>query len=131
LTGRPDNDSNTVGEARDSKNRRKVRKMKLDEMLDEMRDINLNYLMLAQGMIQQDKATAVFRLGISQDVAELIEALTPAQILKLAGSGMMVSRFRFDDGMVLNLLTNYTKDRALAQSHAAILMAGRQVEALA
>lgn len=105
--------------------------MKLDEMLDEMRDVNLNYLMLAQSMIQHDKATAVFRLGISQDVADLVEALTPAQILKLAGSGMMVSRFRFDGGAVLNMLTSYTRDRALAQSHAAILMAGQAVEAFA
>jgi flagellar transcriptional activator FlhD len=64
-------------------------------------------------------------LGISQDVADLIETLTPAQILKLASSGMLVSRFRFDDGLVLNMLTSYTKDRALAQSHAAILMAGQ------
>jgi len=105
--------------------------MKMDEMLDEMRDVNLSYLMLAQSMIQQDKATAVFRLGISQDVADLIETLTPAQILKLAGSGMLVSRFRFDDGMVLNMLTNYTKDRAMAQSHAAILMAGQSMAAFA
>ena len=107
--------------------------MKLDEMLDEMGDVNLNYLMLAQSMIQHDKATAVFRLGISQDVADLIEALTPAQILKLAASGMMVSRFRFDDGVVLNMLTSYTKDRdrTLAQSHAAILMAGQAAEAFA
>jgi flagellar transcriptional activator FlhD len=105
----------------------KDKSMKLDEMLDEMRDVNLNYLMLAQSMIQHDKATAVFRLGISQDVADLIEALTPAQILKLAASGMLVSRFRFDDGVVLNMLTSYTKDRALAQSHAAILMAGQEI----
>ena len=105
--------------------------MKLDEMLDEMRDVNLNYLMLAQSMIQHDKTTAGFRLGISQDVADLIEALTPAQILKLAGSGMLVSRFRFDDGVVLNMLTGYTKDRVLAQSHAAILMASQAVEAMA
>ena len=99
--------------------------MKLDEMLDEIRDVNLNYLMLAQQMIQNDKTAAVFRLGISQDVADLIETLTPAQILKLSSSGMLVSRFRFDDGLVLNMLTSYTKDRALAQSHAAILMAGQ------
>lgn len=105
--------------------------MKMDEMLDEMRDVNLSYLMLAQSMIQQDKATAVFRLGISQEVADLIETLTPAQILKLAGSGMLVSRFRFDDGMVLNMLTSYTKDRAMAQSHAAILMAGQSMAAFA
>ena len=99
--------------------------MKLDEMMDEIREVNLNYLMLAQHMIQTDKTAAVFRLGISQDVADLIETLTAAQILKLAGSGMLVSRFRFDDGMVLNMLTSYTKDRAMAQSHAAILMAGQ------
>jgi flagellar transcriptional activator FlhD len=99
--------------------------MKLDEMMDEIRDVNLNYLMLAQHMIQTDKTAAVFRLGISQDVADLIETLTPAQILKLASYGMLVSRFRFDDGLVLNMLTSYTKDRALAQSHAAILMAGQ------
>ena len=105
--------------------------MKMDEMLDEMRDVNLSYLMLAQSMIQQDKPTAVFRLGISQEVADLIETLTPAQILKLAGSGMLVSRFRFDDGMVLNMLTSYTKDRAMAQSHAAILMAGQSMAAFA
>ena len=105
--------------------------MKMDEMLVEMRDVNLNYLMLAQNMIQHDKATAVFRLGISRDVAGLIEALAPAQIRKLAASGMLVSRFRFDDGMVLNMLTSYTRDRALAQSHAAILMAGRAMEAFA
>lgn len=105
--------------------------MKLDEMIEEMRDVNINYLMLAQSMIQHDKATAVFRLGISQDVADLIEALTPAQILKLAASGMLVSRFRFDDGVVLNMLTSYTKDRVLAQSHAAILMASQSVAAMA
>ena len=30
--------------------------MKLDEMLDEMRDVNLNYLMLAQNMIRHTGA---------------------------------------------------------------------------
>lgn len=105
--------------------------MKLDEMMEEMREVNINYLMLAQSMIQADKTTAVYRLGISQDVADLLEALTPAQILKLAGSGLLVSRFRFDDSVVLNMLTSYTKDRALAQSHAAILMASQAAVAMA
>lgn len=105
--------------------------MKLDEMLDEMRDVNLSYLLLAQNMIQQDKTTAIFRLGISQEVADLLQDLTSAQILKLARSGMLVSRFRFDDASILGMLTSYTKDRALAQSHATILLAGQSVEAFA
>lgn len=102
--------------------------MKLNEMLDEMRDVNLSYLLLAQNMIQQDKTTAIYRLGISQDMADILEDLTSAQVLKLSRSGTMVSRFRFDDTTVLGMLTSYTKDRALSQSHAAILMSAQQVE---
>ena len=36
------------------------------EMMSEIRDANLNYLMLSQQMIRTDKATAIFRLGITK-----------------------------------------------------------------
>ena len=102
--------------------------MNSNDMMAEIRDANLSYLMLAQQMIRSDKATAVFRLGIGQEIADLIEGMNNAQILKLAGSNMMLARFRFDDSSILMMLTNYNKDRVLAHSHAAILMAGQQVE---
>lgn len=102
--------------------------MKTNDMLAEIRDANLSYLMLAQQMIRSDKATAIFRLGISNEIADLIEGLSNAQIMRLAGSNMMLARFRFDDGAILGMLTNYSKDRELAQSHAAILMSSRPVE---
>lgn len=105
--------------------------MNNNAMMAEIRDANLGYLMLAQQMIRSDKATAIFRLGISSDIADLIDGLNNAQILKLAGTNMMLARFRFDDGAVLGMLTNYNKDRALSQSHAAILMAGQAVEEIA
>ena len=44
---------------------------------------------------------------------------------------MMLARFRFDDGNVLGMLTDYNKNRELAHSHAAILMAGQSVEEVA
>lgn len=102
--------------------------MTINDMLAEIRDANLNYLMLAQQMIRADKATAVFRLGIDAQIAELLEGLSNSQLLKLSSSNMMLARFRFDDGAILSMLTSYSKDRALAQSHAAILMAGQAVE---
>lgn len=102
--------------------------MDTNDMMAEIRDANLGYLMLAQQMIRADKATAIFRLGISSEIADLIEGLNNAQILKLASTNMMLARFRFDDGAILGMLTNYNKDRALSQSHAAILMAGQPVE---
>jgi flagellar transcriptional activator FlhD len=102
--------------------------MNTNDMMAEIRDANLGYLMLAQQMIRSDKAAAIFRLGISHEIADLIENLNNSQILKLAGANMMVARFRFDDSVILGMLTNYSKDRALAHSHAAILMAGQSVE---
>ena len=99
-----------------------------NDIIAEIRDANLGYLMLAQQMIRADKATAIFRLGISSEIADLIAAMSNAQILKLAATNMMLARFRFDDGAILGMLTNYSKDRSLAQSHAAILMAGQPVE---
>jgi len=102
--------------------------VKTNDMLAEIRDANLSYLMLAQQMIRSDKATAIFRLGISNEIADLIEGLSNAQIMRLAGSNMMLARFRFDDGAILGMLTNYSKDRELAQSHAAILMTSQPVE---
>jgi len=102
-----------------------------NDIIAEIRDANLGYLMLAQQMIRSDKATAIFRLGISNEIADLIEGMNNAQILKLAGANMMLARFRFDDGAILGMLTNYNKDRSLAHSHAAILMAGQAVEQIA
>ncbi len=104
--------------------------MNTNDMMAEIRDANLSYLMLAQQMIRADKSSAIFRLGISEEIADLIEGLSNAQLLKLAGTNMMLARFRFDNGAILGMLTNYSKDRELAHTHAAILMAGQSVETL-
>jgi flagellar transcriptional activator FlhD len=105
--------------------------MTTNDIIAEIRDANLGYLMLAQQMIRADKATAIFRLGISSEIADLIEGMNNSQILKLASANMMLARFRFDDGAILGMLTNYNKERSLAHSHAAILMAGQAVEQIA
>ena len=99
--------------------------MNENEMMNEIKDANLNYLMLAQQMIRADRATAIFRLGISEDIADLLEGLSNFQILKLSSSNMMLARFRFEDSAILSMLTDYTKDRALANAHSAILLSGQ------
>jgi flagellar transcriptional activator FlhD len=99
--------------------------MSENEMMSEIKDANLNYLMLAQQMIRDDKATAIFRLGISDDIADLLEGLSNFQILKLCSSNMLLARFRFEDSAILSMLTEYTKDRALASAHSAILLSGQ------
>ena len=96
-----------------------------------IRDINLNYLMLAQQMVKQDKSAAIFRLGLSQDLVELIGGLTPAQIIKMASSNVLLCGFRFDENILLNMVSDYSKSRLMAQTHAAILMLDHPVAEMA
>lgn len=101
------------------------------QLQEGIRDINLTYLMLAQQMIKEDRSAAIFRLGISQDLVDIIAGLTPAQVIKMAASNMLLCRFRFDENLLLNMVTGYSKDRMMSQAHAAILMSAQPVEELA
>jgi len=105
-----------------------------EQMLTEIREANLTYLMLAQNLIRQDKAEALFRLGMSEESADMIGALSPAQILKIASSNMLLCRFRMDDEVVWGLLTNHSSNKvdndSTTRLHASILMAGRFAETL-
>ena len=105
--------------------------MTSNQIHSEIKDTNLSYMLLAQQMIKDDKVASIFRLGVSEEMANLIEGLSPAQILKMASTNMMLCRFRFDERLLLNMISDFNKDRLMSQAHATILMAVQPVEALA
>ena len=105
--------------------------MPQEQLLEHIREANLNYLMLAQQLIRQDRDTAVYRLGVDEDLADLIDKLTPAQLVRISASNTLLCRFRFDDRVILDLLVAQGDKRAMSISHAAILMAQQPAEALA
>ncbi len=107
-----------------------------DKMMAEIRETNLAYLILAQSLIRTDRVQALYRLGLSEELADLIGALSPAQLLKIAQSNMVICRFRFDDALMWSLLADHGESgpkrevRSSARLHAAILMAGNYAETL-
>jgi len=103
--------------------------MNATTMLDDIREANLTYLVLAQNMIREDKPQAMYRLGISEDVASMISSLTPAQLVKVAGTNQLVCRFACNDEVVWGLLGSHTKDRELSGVHVAILRSSEFAEA--
>ncbi len=106
--------------------------MNADQILTEIREANLSYLMLAQSLIRADREQALYRLGVSEETAAMIGALTPAQMMKIAQTNTLLCRFRMDDDIVWNLLTSHGKaaaNESVGRLHAAILMAGRHQEA--
>ncbi len=106
--------------------------MNTDQILSEIREANLSYLMLAQSLIRADREQALFRLGVSEETAAILEMLSPAQMLKIAAGNTLLCRMRVDDDLVWSLLTNHGKSAAndgVSRLHASILMAGRHQEA--
>lgn len=91
---------------------------------------NLSYLMLAQRMIRDGEAEAILRLGISQEIARLIVALTPSQLIKISRTNMLLCRFRFEDHVLLASLASDTAQHDLQQMQMAILMATQPVESI-
>ncbi|WP_058086910.1 MULTISPECIES: flagellar transcriptional regulator FlhD [Aquabacterium] len=105
--------------------------MNADQILAEIREVNLSYLMLAQSLIRSDREQALFRLGISEEAAERLASLSPAQVLKIASGNTLLCRMRIDDDLVWSLLTSHSKSNndSVTRLHASILMAGRHQEA--
>ena len=105
--------------------------MKSTDTYNDIKEVNLSYLMLAQNMVRSDREAAIFRLGISEEIADVLARLTPGQVLKMASSDMLLCNFRFDDTLLLDLLANHERDRGVGHLHAVILAAGRSVATLA
>lgn len=105
--------------------------MKVTDTYNEIKEVNLAYLILAQSMVRSDRESAIFRLGISEEIADVLARLTPGQVLKMAGSDMLLCSFRFEDSLLLDLLGNHERDRGVGHIHAAILAAGKPVAVIA
>lgn len=99
------------------------------QILDEIRDLNLSYLILAQNLVRQDRAEACYRLGLTADAADQLAVLSSAQVVRIASTNQLLCRMRFDDDIVWNLLASHAKSRPAAGMHAAIVMSGQLAEA--
>jgi len=102
--------------------------MDSDEIVREIKEINLSYLLLVQRLMRNNEAEALFRLGIRKEVGTALAALTPAQMLALARSNFVLCRFRLDNAMLLAVLTGGQPAHDLQSMHAAIVMASQAME---
>jgi flagellar transcriptional activator FlhD len=82
------------------------------QILAEIREANLGYLMLAQTLVRADREQALFRLGIGEETAALLESLSPAQILKVAAGNTLLCQFRMNDDIVWDLITSHGRRAA-------------------
>jgi flagellar transcriptional activator FlhD len=104
--------------------------MELDPHIAKTQEVNLSYLMLAQAIVRDDKAQALYRLGVEEPVAELLGQLSPQQLVRMASRNLMLCTLRFDDELIWGLLASDHQahegpEPNAAGLHASVLMAGR------
>ncbi|MDS1141098.1 flagellar transcriptional regulator FlhD [Pusillimonas sp. SM2304] len=96
--------------------------------LSDIQEVNLSYLMLAQRLLRENYAAGMFRLGFDSDVADIVMRLSPAQLVKLAGSSQLICKFRLNDYDLLSSLTQDVLGGVLQQAHSTILLSQRSAE---
>ncbi len=92
--------------------------MNANQVHEEIKETNLAFMLIAQQMIRGDKQAATKDFGVSEELAELVAGLSPAQLLKMSASNMLLCCFRFDERLLLNMLGDYKKDGLLAKASA-------------
>lgn len=93
-----------------------------NSLLSDIQEVNLSYLMLAQRMLRENYAAGMFRLGFDSDVADIVMRLSPAQLVKLAGSSSLICKFRLNDYDLLSSLTQDVLGGVLQKAHSTILL---------
>jgi flagellar transcriptional activator FlhD len=67
--------------------------MNFGDTLDSIREINFLYLSVAQRLLQADRTAGIACFGLSPEAADVIAALTLAQLTRLANSSQMLCVF--------------------------------------
>ena len=104
--------------------------MNADEVLSEIREVNLAYLMLAQHLARTHPVEARVRLGMSTELTDIVAGLSSAQIVRLADSDMLLCGFGLSAQTVLDALNDTLGRHDMQAMHAAILLAQRSPEKL-
>ncbi|MGR2737437.1 flagellar transcriptional regulator FlhD [Billgrantia sp. Q4P2] len=104
--------------------------MKNTNHLDEIQELNLAYLLLAQRLLNDDRAAAMFRLKIDDETADLLVSLGASQLTRLARTNQLLCHFGFEGAEQLRQVIDNPRDNGLSQFHASLLMAGRGAASL-
>lgn len=85
--------------------------------------MNLSYLLLSQQLLRDDFAVGLYKTGLTEETAQILVGLSPAQLLALANSSTLIVGFRLNDASLLTLLTKNPAGGILQQARAAMALA--------
>lgn len=104
--------------------------MNYNEQLQNIHNVNLSYLLLAQRLIRDDQLAAGFQLGLDDHTIEILKDLSLPQLIKLSSIGQLICRLRVDNEAVINCLTKDSRIDALQCMHTGIILSTEILDSL-
>ncbi|MDI4637788.1 flagellar transcriptional regulator FlhD [Halomonas sp. BMC7] len=93
-----------------------------EQLLDEIQDLNLSYLLLAQRLLADDRATAMFRLKVDGEMADLLTSLSARQLGQLSRTNQLLCQLSLGDATQLQALVRQRREHGLIHTHASMIL---------
>lgn len=101
--------------------------MNNENLLNDVRDVNLSYLLLMQRLISADREMAMFRLNIDEEMADLFSTVPVRELARIAGCNQLLCQFSPGSSSQLgSALVDVPQDNNMRQVNAPILISGRE-----
>ena len=97
--------------------------MQAKSLQEEIQDLNLAYLLLAQRLLGADRDEGMFRLKIGEETAALLENLNARQMTELSRTNQLLCHLGLSSATQIRQLTENPRDQGLTSLHASLLMA--------
>lgn len=94
--------------------------------INDIQELNLSYLLLAQRLCLQDIEYGAFSLGIDCELAEAISHLSATQLMELSRTNQLLCRPSIETKKSLQAIVSKPRDQGLNSLHTALMLAGRE-----
>ncbi|ALM54275.1 flagellar transcriptional regulator FlhD [Halomonas huangheensis] len=98
-------------------------------LVDEIQDMNLAYLLLARRLLADDRATALLRLKITEEQADMLLSLNSRQLTRVSRTNQLLCHLSLGSVKQLRQIVDNPREQGLSHLHSSLLMAGTQLQA--
>ena len=96
-----------------------------EDALAEIQELNMTYLLLAKQLLSDDRDAGIFRLGITEDVADYIISLSAKKLAQISRTNQFLCSLRFENVARLEASVSSYRDYLDTPSHPSILLASQ------
>jgi flagellar transcriptional activator FlhD len=95
------------------------------DMLEEIQELNMTYMLLAKQMLSEDREAGMFRLGIDEEVADYILSLSAKKLARISRISQFLCAPRIDNVKEFEATIASHRPHHATPSHQAMLLASK------